>query len=107
MEAALRHLAERGEGRRRLAILGGMAELGDHAEQHHRRIAELARELGIEVLAVGELARAYETASWAPDAAAALAAARDLVDAGDAVLVKASRSVALEGIAPALANLTA
>ncbi|MDQ3066269.1 MAG: UDP-N-acetylmuramoyl-tripeptide--D-alanyl-D-alanine ligase, partial [Actinomycetota bacterium] len=36
MEAALRHLAERGDGRRRVAILGGMAELGDHAERHHR-----------------------------------------------------------------------
>ena len=57
MEAALRHLAERGAGRRRLAILGGMAELGDHADRHHREIAELADELGIEVLAVGELAR--------------------------------------------------
>ena len=36
----------------------------------------------------------------------ALAAARRLVQPGDAVLVKASRSVALEGIAPTLANDT-
>ena len=35
-----------------------------------------------------------------------LAAARELVEPGDAVLVKASRSVALEGIAPTLANDT-
>ena len=69
MEAALRHLAERGAGRRRLAILGGMAELGDHAEKHHREIAELADELGIEVLAVGELARGYGADAWEPDAA--------------------------------------
>ena len=107
MEAALRHLAERGAGRRRLAILGGMAELGDHAERHHREIAELAEELGIEVLAVGELARAYGASAWEPDATAALEAARRLVGPGDAVLVKASRSVALEGIAPTLANDTA
>ena len=59
MEAALRHLAERGANRRRLAILGGMAELGDQAERHHREIAELADELGIELLAVGDLALAY------------------------------------------------
>ena len=32
MEAALRHLAERGAGRRRVAILGGMAELGEHTD---------------------------------------------------------------------------
>lgn len=104
MEAALRHLAERGSGRRLVAILGGMAELGDHAERHHREIAELAAELGVEVIAVGELAHAYGTTAWVPDAAAALAAARELVRPGDAVLVKASRSVALEGIAPDLAN---
>jgi UDP-N-acetylmuramoyl-tripeptide--D-alanyl-D-alanine ligase len=104
MEAALRHLAERGNGRRLVAILGGMAELGDHAERHHREVAEVARELGVEVLAVGDLARAYEAQAWVPDAAAAIVAARDLVRPGDGVLVKASRAVALEGIAPALAN---
>jgi len=83
-----------------------MAELGDHAERHHREIAELADELGIEVLAVGDLALAYRADVWEPDAASALAAARRLVEPGDAVLVKASRSVALEGIAPTLANDT-
>ncbi|HUP32142.1 MAG TPA: UDP-N-acetylmuramoyl-tripeptide--D-alanyl-D-alanine ligase [Gaiellaceae bacterium] len=104
MEAALRHLAERGDGRRRLAVLGGMAELGEHAARHHREIAKLAAELGIDVLAVGKLARAYGGEAWVADAEEALAAARELVRPGDAVLVKASRAVALEGIAPALAN---
>ena len=42
MEAALRHLAERGAGRRLVAILGGMAELGQYEERHHREIADLA-----------------------------------------------------------------
>ncbi|HUQ21950.1 MAG TPA: UDP-N-acetylmuramoyl-tripeptide--D-alanyl-D-alanine ligase [Gaiellaceae bacterium] len=105
MEAALRHLAERGSGRRLLAILGGMAELGEHAEHHHREIAELAAELDIDVIAVGDLARAYAAGMWEPDAASALSAARELVRPGDAVLVKASRAVALEGIAPDLANV--
>ena len=104
MEAALRHLAERGAGRRLVAILGGMAELGEHTERHHRELAELAAELGIEVIAVGDVARAYGFDAWTPDADAALEAARQLVEPGDAVLVKASRSVALEGIAPTLAN---
>jgi len=104
MEAALRHLAERGAGRRLVAILGGMAELGEHAERHHRELAELAAELEIEAIAVGDVARAYGFEAWEPDADAALQAARMFVHPGDAVLVKASRSVALEGIAPALAN---
>ena len=106
MEAALRHLAERGAGRRLVAILGGMAELGEHTGRHHLELAELAAELGIDVIAVGDVARAYGFAAWTPDAGAALEAARALVSPGDAVLVKASRSVALEGIAPALANHT-
>jgi UDP-N-acetylmuramoyl-tripeptide--D-alanyl-D-alanine ligase len=106
MEAALRHLAERGAGRRRVAVLGGMAELGDHGERHHREIAALAEELGIELIGVGDLARLYRTEAWEPDAASALTAARALIRPGDAVLVKASRSVGLEGIAPALANDT-
>jgi UDP-N-acetylmuramyl pentapeptide synthase len=56
------------------------------------------------VIAVGDVARAYGVDAWAPDADAALETARALIVPGDAVLVKASRSVALEGIAPALAN---
>ena len=107
MEAALRHIAERGAGRRLVAILGGMAELGEHAERHHREIAQLAAELEIEVIAVGDLARAYAAEMWEPDSVAALAAARELIRPGDAVLVKASRAVALEGIAPDLANVNA
>ena len=106
MEAALRHLAERGTGRRLLAILGGMAELGEHSERYHREIAGLAADLGIEVIAVGDLGRAYAAGAWEPDAEAALATARELVRPGDAVLVKASRAVSLEGIASELANVS-
>ncbi|MDQ3163825.1 MAG: UDP-N-acetylmuramoyl-tripeptide--D-alanyl-D-alanine ligase [Actinomycetota bacterium] len=102
--AALRHLAERGRGCRQLAVLGGMAELGEHAERFHREIGEQARGLGVEVLAVGELARGYGAAEWVPDAETALARLRDVVRPGDAVLVKASRAIGLEGIAPALAK---
>jgi UDP-N-acetylmuramoyl-tripeptide--D-alanyl-D-alanine ligase len=104
MAAAMLHLAERGEGRRRLAVLGGMAELGDETLRYHRELGALARELEIDILAVGELARGYGVGEWSPDAQAALARLRDLVRPGDAVLVKASRSVGLEGIAPELAN---
>ncbi len=102
--AALRHLAERGKDRRRLAVLGGMAELGTDAERYHRELGALARELDIDVLAVGELASGYGVGEWLPDADAALARLRDVVRPGDAVLVKASRSIGLEGIAPELAN---
>jgi len=99
MRAALEHLAERAGERRRVAILGEMAELGDASELYHRQIGKLVSDLGIAVVAVGEKARAYSPAVWAPNAEAALEAARAYVRPGDAVLVKASRAVGLEGIA--------
>jgi UDP-N-acetylmuramyl pentapeptide synthase len=104
MRAALEHLAERGGGRRRLAILGEMAELGAASEEYHRAIGRLAAELGIEVIGVGEPARLYEPAAWAPTPDEALALARARIEPGDAVLVKASRAVGLEGFADEIAN---
>ncbi|HEY6962767.1 MAG TPA: UDP-N-acetylmuramoyl-tripeptide--D-alanyl-D-alanine ligase [Gaiellaceae bacterium] len=102
MRAALEHLTERAHGRRRVAVLGGMAELGDAAPRYHDEIAALVRELGIEhVIAVGELARLYggEWVATADDAAARLNAE---LRPGDVVLVKGSRSVGLEVVAEKL-----
>lgn len=104
MRAALEHLATRGGERRKIAILGEMAELGESSEHYHREIGELAARLGIAVVGVGEPARAYGPVAWVPDAQAAVEVARGMVEPGDAVLVKASRAVALEGIAPEIAN---
>ena len=115
MRAALVQLAERAGGRRRVAILGDMAELGPDAETFHREIGELAASQGVEALvAVGDLARGYvEGASgvrvtrWIPDAGTAAAEAHELVEPGDCVLVKASRAVGLEAVAEALAAVNA
>ena len=104
MRAALEDLALRAGTRRKVAILGEMAELGPSSADYHREAGVLARRLGIEVLGVGEPARAYEPVAWARDAEEAAALAVELVAPGDAVLVKASRAVGLEGIAPELAN---
>jgi UDP-N-acetylmuramoyl-tripeptide--D-alanyl-D-alanine ligase len=104
MRAALEHLAERAGERRRLAILGEMAELGAASEAYHREIGQLAAELGIDVIGVGDPARAYEPAAWAPTPDEALALARARIEPADAVLVKASRAVGLEGFADEIAN---
>jgi UDP-N-acetylmuramoyl-tripeptide--D-alanyl-D-alanine ligase len=105
MRAALTHLAERAGGqRRRVAILGEMAELGQAAERYHMAIGELAAELDVQVIAVGKPALAYRPAVWAPEPAAAVEAARTFLRPGDAVLVKASRAVGLEGIADEITN---
>jgi UDP-N-acetylmuramoyl-tripeptide--D-alanyl-D-alanine ligase len=105
MRAALVHLRERAGERRALAVLGGMAELGEASDLYHREAASLARDLGVDVLAVGELARAYGAPEWVADAESAVERARALLRPGDAVLVKASRAIGLEGVAPALAKV--
>jgi UDP-N-acetylmuramoyl-tripeptide--D-alanyl-D-alanine ligase len=111
MRAGLEDLAARAAGRRRVAVLGEMAELGDDSGRYHAEIRDLLRELGIEVVvAVGEPARAYLGAApeerWIADAAA-FASVSDVVHPGDAVLVKASRAVGLEGIAAEIEKIAA
>jgi UDP-N-acetylmuramoyl-tripeptide--D-alanyl-D-alanine ligase len=81
-----------------------MAELGDSSERYHREIGAVAAQLGVEVIGVGEPARLYDPVAWAPGSDEAIALARSLLRPGDAVLVKASRAVGLEGIAPEIAN---
>jgi UDP-N-acetylmuramoyl-tripeptide--D-alanyl-D-alanine ligase len=104
MRAALLHLAEKGAGHRRVAILGEMAELGVEAPAYHAEIGRLLAELGIErVVAVGELARAYG-GEWVPTAGDAAASLRADLRPGDVVLVKGSRSVGLEVVAENLLN---
>ena len=102
MRAALLDLAERAGERRRVAILGQMAELGAESRRYHAEIAALLAELGVEVVvAVGDEARAYldgvedgvEIAE-----AGAFDTVVDVLHPGDAILVKGSRAVGLEGI---------
>jgi len=105
MRAALLDLTERAAGRRRVAILGEMAELGAESARYHDEIGALVADLGVEVVvAVGEPAGAY--LAGAPESiqatdAAAVSSLLDVLRPGDAILVKASRAVGLEGI-PAL-----
>jgi UDP-N-acetylmuramoyl-tripeptide--D-alanyl-D-alanine ligase len=101
MRAALVHLAERADGRRTVAILGEMAELGPEAPRYHEKIAQETESLDV-VLGVGELARRYQPDEWAATAAEAIPLALDIVRPGDAILVKGSRSVGLEVVANAL-----
>lgn len=95
MAAALRSLAAL-DVRRRVGVLGTMAELGDDAPAAHREIAQLAAELGITVIAVAEPDYG-ETVTHVPDVEAAAAELSGL-GASDAVLVKGSRVAALERV---------
>jgi UDP-N-acetylmuramoyl-tripeptide--D-alanyl-D-alanine ligase len=103
MRAALASLLERADGRRTVAILGDMAELGPDASRFHREIARAAEAVDV-VIGVGELARGYEPDEWAATAGEAVELTRRTVLPGDVVLVKGSRSVGLEAVAAALAE---
>jgi len=104
LAAALRALASV-PARRRVAVLGAMAELGPEGPAEHAAAARLAAELGIEVIAVGTRAYGVEPVAGGVDDPEALLAALGTFSDGDAVLVKGSRVVGLERVAAALTGI--
>jgi UDP-N-acetylmuramoyl-tripeptide--D-alanyl-D-alanine ligase len=101
MRAALANLVDRANGRRTVAILGEMAELGPDAPRYHSDVGKEAEAIDV-VLGVGDLARGYGPDEWVATATEAVDAALSLVQPGDAILVKGSRSVGLEVVGEAL-----
>jgi UDP-N-acetylmuramoyl-tripeptide--D-alanyl-D-alanine ligase len=105
MRAALEHLAQLAAGRRRVAVLGEMAELGEYAEEAHREVAQAVQEVGVDLLiCVGDRARVYGGRQVA-DADAVVALLRDELGPGDCVLVKGARVLGLERVAESLAGV--
>ncbi len=104
---------------RRIACLGDMGELGDTAEVMHAVVGAYVAAKPVDVLvAVGPLSRAMADAArlmgmgedgvvTVDDADAAGAVLRDILRPGDAVLVKASRSTALDRTVEAVTTLWA
>jgi UDP-N-acetylmuramoyl-tripeptide--D-alanyl-D-alanine ligase len=107
MRAALEHLRYLAAGRRRVAVLGEMAELGDYTDDAHREVARAVEEVGVDVLiSVGARARVYGGRA-AADADDAIAILREALKPGDCVLVKGARVLGLERVADALAGVHA
>ena len=118
MRAALDVLAAigAGTGRRTIAVLGEMLELGDGVVAAHREVGLMAAAAEVDVLVtVGDMAAhlaaaASEHDGWRGEAIVtagrdeALAWLRHNVSAADVVLVKASRGAALEVLALALSE---
>jgi UDP-N-acetylmuramoyl-tripeptide--D-alanyl-D-alanine ligase len=112
MRAALDHLVERAAGRRRVAVLGDMAELGSDAPEYHREIGSYASTVGVDVLlAVGPLAAEFiegqveiPVTRHVGTVEDGIRALEDLLQPGDCVLVKASRALGLERVADAVAT---
>lgn len=113
MRAALDDLAETASGRR-VAVLGDMRELGPDERRFHAELGVWARDAGVDLLVtVGDLA-AHAGAGFAGDgvrsartAGEAAAIVPGLLEAGDTVLIKASRGVGLEAVTAALIDASA
>jgi UDP-N-acetylmuramoyl-tripeptide--D-alanyl-D-alanine ligase len=102
MRAAIDHLATLGAART-VAVLGEMGELGPGAPEYHREVGAHARAEGVDLLiGVGGPARDYGPDELVADPGEAAELLAALLEAGDAVLVKGSRSAGLERVAEAL-----
>lgn len=107
VHAALQHLTQ-APARRRIAVLGQMAELGAMSHNYHVDMGRQARVLGVDLLiGIGEhstaLAAGFQGPSYRAENAEQVAALLlDILDSGDLVLIKGSRSARLERIAELL-----
>jgi UDP-N-acetylmuramoyl-tripeptide--D-alanyl-D-alanine ligase len=108
--AALELLERAGRGRQRVAILGTMRELGEHAERLHLDLARMALDSTIEVIAaVGDFAPALDGLQrdsrrvvTAPDIAELWPLLEPRLERDAMILLKGSRGMRLERLLPYL-----
>ncbi len=110
MEAALETLVSIRQGRKIIAVLGDMLELGEASGDAHRAIGAAAARLGVDLLiTVGALSKLIgdgareagmtrEQVVGARSNADAAAILRERSQNGDAILIKGSRAVKMEEI---------
>lgn len=109
MSEALKSLALLTKGRK-IAVLGGMLELGDWTVREHEKIGAEAAELGLDALITMGSPASYIAAAarknglgavyTAQDHAGAADCLRQIIQPGDTVLLKGSRGFAMEKILP-------
>jgi UDP-N-acetylmuramoyl-tripeptide--D-alanyl-D-alanine ligase len=114
VKAALEALAEVAEGKRKIAVLGDMLELGEKADSFHNQLGESIASTGVDYLiTVGGLARQMALGAMnngmagshvfiCDSNAEGFGKLKELLLAGDVVLVKGSRGMRMEEIIQAL-----
>lgn len=104
MRAALKTLAGI-KGKRHIAILGDMFELGENEKEFHAQIGDFARENADIVYSVGELAQSISSENnfrTTDEIVSAIAGGKLSFKKGDVVLIKASRGMKLERVVLAI-----
>lgn len=115
MKAAL-DLLESVEGKRKVAVLGDMLEMGEYGLPAHREVGRYAAAKADLLLCSGDLSREIKAgfdaetsgrkdASWFPDKSLLQARMLEVVGEGDVVLVKASRAMGFESVVAALKEM--
>ncbi len=101
MEAALQVLAQ--QKGRKIAVLGGMLELGDHGAEAHRQVGQRVAQTAQLLFAYGEHRENYLLGAAGMDYAEGFASHEELVQAllkqvqpGDCLLFKGSRGMHME-----------
>ncbi|CAA9515765.1 MAG: UDP-N-acetylmuramoyl-tripeptide--D-alanyl-D-alanine ligase [uncultured Sphingomonas sp.] len=97
MRYGLANFAQEAEpGRRRVAILADMKELGPEEQRYHREVGAHAHQVADVVVGVGELARSYDPDHWFEDAQHCQEGIGRIIAPGDAIFLKGSNSMNLE-----------
>jgi UDP-N-acetylmuramoyl-tripeptide--D-alanyl-D-alanine ligase len=112
MAATLKTFGALSVAGRRIAVLGGMKELGEGSDDFHAGLAGPVEEAGVGLaILVGEEMESLAKALGAkvkmahvPDTATAIELARREARPGDAILVKGSNSIGLAALVEALAG---
>jgi UDP-N-acetylmuramoyl-tripeptide--D-alanyl-D-alanine ligase len=110
MKSGIELLGDVAGGRRTVAVVGDMLELGKYSRRLHYELGKLLARAGVRsIVAIGDFAPMVAKGSLAagmrgkdvitaPDSLQAIAAVKETVRRGDVVLLKGSRNVHLETI---------
>lgn len=94
-----------GQGERRLAILGGMAEMGEESRRYHEELGDYARGRADLLIGVGELSRHYSPDHWFDSSDACADGIEKLLRCDDCVLVKGSASARMSRVVTKLREI--
>jgi UDP-N-acetylmuramoyl-tripeptide--D-alanyl-D-alanine ligase len=106
MRAALQNLPKAKEGKKRIAVLGSMKELGEFSKSSHEEIGRKALECVDHILCLGQecetFVEIFQTAKKPAEMffehGHLAKRLKELIEPGDVVLIKGSRSIELEKV---------